>query len=116
MEDLQEAGQIGLGEIVGPHAGIEAVQAEVDGVGAVFDGRFGAVPITGRGEQFGKARRRAGRLRERGRRLDYGAESHDAGSLMDGRGARQRKGRQTGCKVRGMLLERPRRNVACEFR
>ena len=54
VQELHERGQVGLGEVLGPHAGIEAVEAEVDGVGAVFYGRAGAVPVTGRSQQFGQ--------------------------------------------------------------
>jgi len=32
---------------MGPHARVEAVEAEVNGIGAVFDGRLGALPIAG---------------------------------------------------------------------
>lgn len=40
-------------EIVGAQAGVEAVQAEVDGIRAVGDGGAGAVHVSGGGQQFG---------------------------------------------------------------
>ena len=54
MEEFHQLGQIGLGEIMGAHAGVEAFEAEVDGVRAVFDGGLGAIPIARRREQFGR--------------------------------------------------------------
>jgi hypothetical protein len=54
VERLHEPRQVGELKIRGPGPGVEAgVEAEVDGVGAVFDRRTDAVPITGGGEEFG---------------------------------------------------------------
>ena len=48
------SGNSSAAEIDGPGPGVEtALQAEVDGVGAVFDGRLRAVPIAGGGHQLG---------------------------------------------------------------
>ena len=47
-------------EVDGPGPGVEAaLQPEVHGIGAIFDGRPRAVPIAGGGHQFGCSRRRA---------------------------------------------------------
>jgi hypothetical protein len=47
VEKLHERGQIGLREIFRAHAGVETLEAEVDGIGAVFDGGAGAFPVAG---------------------------------------------------------------------
>jgi hypothetical protein len=52
VEENHQLRQIGFSEIVGAHACIETLEAEVDRVGAIFDSGFGAFPIAGRGEQF----------------------------------------------------------------
>jgi hypothetical protein len=52
MQELHQFWQIADGEIVGAHARVEAFEAEVNGVSAVFDGGFGAFPIAGRGKQL----------------------------------------------------------------
>ena len=57
MEKVHEPRQIGIGKIVSAHAGIEALQTEVDRVGAVLDSSPGAVPIAGGREQFGDGAR-----------------------------------------------------------
>jgi hypothetical protein len=54
VEELHEPGQVGLGEVVRAHPGVEAVEAEVDGVRAVLDGGLGAFPVAGRREKFGQ--------------------------------------------------------------
>ena len=51
VEKLHQLRQIGLGEILRPHAGVEAVQAEVNGVGPIFHGGPGAVPVAGGGRE-----------------------------------------------------------------
>ena len=45
-------GQVGGGEVLRAHAGVEALEAEVDGVGAVLDGGAGTFPVAGRREDF----------------------------------------------------------------
>ena len=45
--------QVSLFEVLGPHAGVEAADAEEHRVGAVLDRRADAVPFAGRGEDFG---------------------------------------------------------------
>ena len=53
VEGLDEPRQVGNGEIRRPHPGIVAtVEAEIDGIGPVFDRRPDAVPIPRRGEEF----------------------------------------------------------------
>jgi hypothetical protein len=52
MQEFHEAWQISLSEIVGAHARIEFIQAEVNGVRAIFHCRFRAFPIACRREQF----------------------------------------------------------------
>ena len=61
VQEFHQPGQIGLGEIVGPHAGVELLQAEVDRVRAVLDRGPGAFPIACRREQLGQADWRARR-------------------------------------------------------
>ena len=52
-EERHQFGQFGRGEVRRPRPGVEtALQAEVDGVGPVFDRRPRAVPIAGRGHQL----------------------------------------------------------------
>ena len=47
--------QIGHVKILGAGAGVEArIEAEIDGVRAVFDRGANAVPVAGRGEEFGR--------------------------------------------------------------
>ena len=54
VQRLHQPRQIPGGEIGGPGAGVEAdVEAEIDGVGPVLDGRADAVPIPGGGQKFG---------------------------------------------------------------
>src|SRR5262249_10924734 len=48
MEEFHELREVTHGEVVGAHPGVEFFKAEVDGVGAVFDGGVGAFPIAGR--------------------------------------------------------------------
>jgi len=57
MEEFHELRQIGVGEIVGAHPGVEFFQAEVNRVRAVLDGGLGAIPIAGGREKFRQARR-----------------------------------------------------------
>ena len=47
VKKLHERGQIVLREVFRAHAGVETLEAEVDGVGAVFDGSAGAFPVAG---------------------------------------------------------------------
>ena len=61
VQELHQPGQIGLGEVVGPHAGVELLQPEVDRVRAVLDGGPGAFPIARRREQLGQASCASGR-------------------------------------------------------
>ena len=53
VEVFHELGQVLRREIRRPHTGVEGREAEIDGVGAIGHGRPGALPIAGRGEQFG---------------------------------------------------------------
>ena len=48
-----ELRQVGLFEVLGPDAGVEATDAEEHRIGAVLDRRADAVPFAGRGEDFG---------------------------------------------------------------
>ncbi len=57
MEKFHEFGQIIAGKILRAHPGVELVQAEVDGIGAVLHGGAGAFPVAGGREQFRQARR-----------------------------------------------------------
>ncbi len=52
MQELHQRGQIGLGEILGPHPGIEPFEAEINGVGSVLDGGPHAFPVTRGSEEF----------------------------------------------------------------
>jgi UDP-N-acetylglucosamine acyltransferase len=54
MEKFHELGQIRFRKIVGAHPGVEFIEAEINGVGTVFDGGFGAFPIASRREQLGQ--------------------------------------------------------------
>jgi len=53
MQVGHELRQVGLFEVLGPDAGVEATDAEEHRVGAVLDRRADAVPFAGRGEDFG---------------------------------------------------------------
>lgn len=53
VEVAHEFREIGFGEIIGPHPGVEGGETEVDSVGSVRDGGFGAVPVASGGEEFG---------------------------------------------------------------
>ena len=53
VEELHQAGQIGLREILRAHPGVEPVQAEVNGIGPIFHGGLDAFPVTGGSEQLG---------------------------------------------------------------
>ncbi len=55
VQEGHQAGQIGLGEIVGAHPGVEPVEAEVDGIGPILHCGAGAFPVAGGGEQFRQA-------------------------------------------------------------
>ena len=61
VEELHQLGQIGFGEILGAHPGVETLQAEIDGIGAIFDRGLDALPIARRGQQF-RARQRGGKF------------------------------------------------------
>ena len=66
MQEFHQLGQIGLDEVIGPHAGVELLQSEVDRIRAVLDRRPRAFPIARRCEQLGQAGwrpRRAERFR-----------------------------------------------------
>ena len=52
MEERHQLRQIGFGEVLRPHPGVEPVEAEVDRVGPVLDGRADAFPIAGGREQL----------------------------------------------------------------
>jgi len=53
MEHGHEPGQVVDREVRGPGPGVEAgLEAEIDGVGTVFDGGADAVPVTGGREEF----------------------------------------------------------------
>jgi dimeric dUTPase (all-alpha-NTP-PPase superfamily) len=56
MQIGHQLGQVGLLEILGPDAGVEAAYAEEDRVGPVLDRRTDAVPFAGGGEDFGLAK------------------------------------------------------------
>ena len=45
MQVSHEIGQVGLGEVLATHAGIEAIQAKENGIRAIFDGSARALPI-----------------------------------------------------------------------
>ena len=57
VEELHQLRQVGFGEVVRAHPGIELLQAEINGVRAVLDGGFGTFPVAGRREQFRKSGR-----------------------------------------------------------
>ena len=53
VEGLDQPGKVGNGEIGRPGPGVvAAIEAEVDGIGPVFDRRADAVPVPGRGEEL----------------------------------------------------------------
>jgi small ligand-binding sensory domain FIST len=52
VEKFHQLRQIGLGEIMRAHPGVELVEAEINRVRAVFHGGLGAFPIAGGREQF----------------------------------------------------------------
>ncbi len=52
MQEGDERGEVGAGEVVGPHACIELIQPEVDGIRAVCHGGANAVPVAGRSQHF----------------------------------------------------------------
>lgn len=53
MEEIHEGREVGEGEVAGADASVVLVEAEVDGVGAIFDGSASALPVAGWGQQFG---------------------------------------------------------------
>jgi len=55
MQELHQLGQIGDGEVVRSHPRVEFFEAKVDRVRAVFNGGFGALPITSGREKFGQS-------------------------------------------------------------
>ena len=55
VEEAHELRKVGGGEVVRAHPGVEALKAEVDGVGAVLDGGAHAVPVARGGEDLGPA-------------------------------------------------------------
>ena len=74
VQELHQLRQIGLGEIVRAHPGVELLQAEVNRVRPVLHRRLRALPIARRREQFGqphafapgRGRSRRGRWRANG--------------------------------------------------
>ena len=52
MEERHQLGQLGHGEVAGPHAGIEPLQPEIDRIGAVLHRGAHARPVPGRGEHL----------------------------------------------------------------
>ncbi len=66
VEEGHQPWQVGHGKVVGTHARVEALQAEVDRVGTIFDGGAGTFPITSRCQALPGAW-----LRELVRRLDW---------------------------------------------
>jgi hypothetical protein len=76
VQKLHQLRQFSLAEIIGPHPRIEPFQAEVNGVRAVFDRGFGALPIARRGEQFRAGRRRTKVVRGFRSWLGYGVAGH----------------------------------------
>jgi dimeric dUTPase (all-alpha-NTP-PPase superfamily) len=69
-----ELRQVGLFEVLGPDAGVEATDAEEYRVSAVLDRRADAVPFAGRGEDFG--------LTEGGEEAGGGHEDRKAQSAL----------------------------------
>lgn len=57
MQEFHQARQVGLGEIMRAHSGVEFVETEIDRVSAVFDGGFGAFPIAGGRKELGQRSR-----------------------------------------------------------
>ena len=66
VQKFHQRRQVGLREIVRPHAGVETFQTEIDRVGTVFDRGARALPVAGGRKQLRTARAR--RQRELGRR------------------------------------------------
>ena len=60
VEKFHQRRQIGEGEILGAHPGIEALEAEIDRVGAILDGRVGALPVARGREQLRAPHRGSG--------------------------------------------------------
>ena len=52
MQVRHELRQVGGGEVGRPHPGVEALQAEVDRVRPILDGRLGTFPVAGRCQYF----------------------------------------------------------------
>ena len=80
------AGEIGEGEVLGAHPGVEALKAEVDGVGPVLDGGADAVPVAGRGEEL--RAREGGRWRGGEGGSGSGGGRHGGGSVRKEGGAK----------------------------
>ena len=53
VEPGHQIGKVGTREVVGAHARVERVDAEIDGVGAVFHGGLRALPVARRSEDLG---------------------------------------------------------------
>ena len=49
MEVIDNQGEIGLSEVLGPETGIEGGEAEINGIGTGGNGSFEALPIACRG-------------------------------------------------------------------
>jgi len=45
VKEFHEPRQVGFGKVLGAHAGVEFIEAEIDRVRAIFDGGFGAIPV-----------------------------------------------------------------------
>ena len=52
VQVIHDVGEFGEREVGGPVAGVELVEAEIDGIGAVGHGGAEGVPISGGGEEF----------------------------------------------------------------
>ncbi len=57
VQKFHQLWQIAFGKIMRPHPRVEFVQAEVNGIRAIFHSGFGTFPVTGGREQFRQARR-----------------------------------------------------------
>jgi hypothetical protein len=82
VEKRHQRRQVGLRDVFGAHAGVEALESEVDRVGAILDRGASAFPVAGRGEQLGSAqlRREGGRARYGGGLGQHGGTLREAGS------------------------------------
>ena len=84
MAEAHDLDQLVLAEVVRAQPGIEARQAEVDGIRAIGDGRAQRIPVAGGGEEF----RMRQLLRGRRHRLPFTekgrlASGHRAGAICE---------------------------------